>query len=250
MICDVQGFTVLVLSWVALQTIALTAINRFFRVVKPVFYRNWFTPDRSVAMVITAWFLVLLLVALPPLADLAHFSFKAERAICFISFHSQYQAANIAFTTLHLTLFVILPFLIIVICYGNVYRVVKRHTNSISPLLHPGCPRFSLTVEEIKISRILLSITIGYLIIWIPVVVIETMHTLYGRDLFPRGLYLVYTYLWYGSSIVNPLVYGYMNRTFRAEARQVFPTSRRMTEGSRHCSVLSPVALQLETFRC
>lgn len=220
--CGIQGFTILFLSWIALQTIALTAVNRFVRVVKPTSYRNWFTVDRSVAMVIVSWFVVLLLVALPPLCGWAYFSFKPERAICFISFPAQYQTANIAFTALHLTPFVVLPFFTVLICYWKIYWVVKRHKESSRQLRSLS---LNLSVEEIRISRTLLSITIGYFVIWVPVVIVETLHTLYGRDLFPRGIYLVYTYLWYCSSIVNPLVYGYMNRTFRKEARRVFPIS-------------------------
>ena len=53
--CQYQGYTVVTLALASTQTLALLAVNRYFRIVKPAKYKCYFTKKKTTVMILVAW---------------------------------------------------------------------------------------------------------------------------------------------------------------------------------------------------
>ena len=234
-ICNIQGFLTLVLAWVSLQTIALTAVNRYFCVTRPSIYRAVFTVNKSLLYILAVWFLVILIVSLPLFVGGAGFKFRPERCGCFIFFEEEYQNSNKFFTALHLALFIALPMVTIIGCYSKVFKAVKQHLVTVHSFPLEPADRQRLSGEEIKITRVLLVMVMdGFLVCWIPIIITELVNTNVEPRRLPRAVFMMYSYLWYISSAINPVIYGFMSRPFRREALQALFTRVRRRSVDEH----------------
>ena len=54
--CQFQGYIVIALAVASVHTLALMAVNRYFRIVKPSKYRSYFTKKKTMIMVLLSWF--------------------------------------------------------------------------------------------------------------------------------------------------------------------------------------------------
>ena len=54
--CQYQGYIAITLAMASTQTLALMAVNRYFRIVRPLKYRRYFTKKKTIIMVLSAWF--------------------------------------------------------------------------------------------------------------------------------------------------------------------------------------------------
>lgn len=227
--CNIQGSVILSLAFVSSLTIGLMSLNRYFRVVRPSTYRTWFTVNKSVSMILVAWGVVFVLVLLPVVCGWAFFVFRPKRSSCFMKI--TFPLANKTITATHLVLFVILPMITVFFSYFKVFVAVKRHTSVVVPSLQSANNSEStgITVEEIKITKVLFAIVLGFFICWSPVLIIEFFNTsLPHPSSLDRSVYLLCNYLWYTSAAINPIIYGAMNKPFRTEAVKVLPKSSRV----------------------
>lgn len=107
-----------------------------------------------------------------------------------------------------------LPYIVIVFCYWNIYRVVRNHNANISWQ--------SVNVEHVKITKTLLATVVCFAILYVPSHGIFVAF-LSGGDP-PRQLKLMATFLVFTSCCVNPFIYGFMNRAFRHEFKKILTT--------------------------
>ena len=54
--CQFQGYIVMALVAASVHTLALMAVNRYFRIVKPSKYRRYFTKKKTMMMLLVSWF--------------------------------------------------------------------------------------------------------------------------------------------------------------------------------------------------
>ena len=54
--CQFQGYIVIALAVASVHTLALMAVNRYFRIVKPSTYRSYFTKKKTMIMILLSWF--------------------------------------------------------------------------------------------------------------------------------------------------------------------------------------------------
>jgi len=212
-LCHIQGFANLTLALMSMATLALTALNRFFRVVKPAIYKRLFTKRNSLFLIGTVWFMIIAFYAVLLLSKTTHVRYEPSYAVCAV--------AHILAQTLVEFVCVILAFLTIVVSYSLVFVRIRRHQLSmISSILGQGRD-LNISVEEIKISNVLFMSVLGFAICWIPSLVIITMDRVAPDTTPPRSRTLLCTYLNYLSSALNPVIYGVMNRSFRAEYKRI-----------------------------
>ncbi|XP_031556393.1 histamine H2 receptor-like [Actinia tenebrosa] len=232
-VCNIQGLVILSLAFVSSLTIGLMSLNRYFRVVRPNTYRLLFTVKKSVSMILIAWGVVFLFVLLPVVCGQAFFVFRPKRSSCFMKI--TIPLANKAVTASHLVLFVILPMITVFFSYSKVFIAVRRHSALVVPSLQTAneSGATGITVEEIKITKVLFAIVLGFLICWCPVLIIEFFNTsLPDPSSLDRWVYLLCNYLWYTSAAINPIIYGAMNRPFRTEAVRVLSKASRARKQS------------------
>ena len=209
-VCQYQGFVGTVLGIVTLFTIALTALNRYFKIVKTEKYARLYTAVQTRRSIAVAWLLASA-VPIPYLAIGDRYLFHPGKRLCLFDL----DQTNAVYALTTILGFVLVPFAVISFCYWRVFSTVRAHQrNRVNP--RPHSVNFS---REIKITRLLAAIFVAFLLSWTPFVVVDVLGVVLGQFALPHVAYLVYGYSVNLSSAVNPVIYALMNREFRNEVK-------------------------------
>jgi len=90
---------------------------------------------------------------------------------------------------------------------------------------------FTSAMSERTMSKLVLAIITVFCVLWIPLC---TIGALYVSDvLLPRWVHLMYDYLVFVTAATNPLIYAFMNKSFRAEYAPIVQCNKRGHETAR-----------------
>lgn len=205
--CQCQGYMAITLAVASMQTLALMAINRYYRIVKPKNYRRYFTKKRTTIVIFVSWFYSFC-APLPYVISGRKMVFHPSKFFCYLQINSG------TFTTLLIILYVGFPTLVIVYCYLRIFKTVRSHNNNFQT---SSAGNNAVNVEEIKVARTLFVIVVFFNLCWTPIFVIDIVDTIHGRWIFLREAYIAYSFLATISSALNPLIYGVLNKNFQME---------------------------------
>ena len=217
-ICQVQGHVIQVWACFSLTIVALTAVNRYYRVVRPILYRKIFT--KRLTMIITAACLLLsAIVALGMMYVMrANFQF-GPHFFCTPNFTNRQLKKTVSLPIF--LAFILISLMVVILCYFKVYRVVRRHVILVCPNLRAEAfhrqnkNSFTCRVDEMNATKMVFAIITVYCLLWIPVCIIGA---LYVCDIaLPRWAHLMYDFLLFITAATNPLIYGLMNKAFGNE---------------------------------
>ena len=223
-LCDIQSYCFNVLVLTSVQTVALSGINRLVRVVHPGLYRRWFTIDRSIAMILAVWVVVSLAVTFQIGFCRSYIYFRSEKLGCVVFVMSQHS--NTVITVLFISLFVAFPILVLLASYTKVICVMRKHAMAIHSMVQfprGNQPRRRLYANEIKLTRLLSALALGFLLCLIPAAVLELLNACQGRTSFPHWVYLTTTFLHYASCALHPIIYGAL---YKSSIRKAMPSTR------------------------
>ena len=233
-ICQLQGFWILLMCAVSLQTLAVTAVNRYFRVVRSrASYQRIFSMKKTKITIAILW--VMALFAPLPYVVAGHkFFFHTGKVFCAHNAESLYEGYG-AYLVL---VYVAIPLIIIITCYTRVFIAVRKHnlnfrfrirqrstnntTRNNTSLDSSGI----LSVEEVNVTYILLVVVISFLTCWTPVLIIDMIDFINGDWKLKRQVYVSYTCFGFASTALNPIIYGIMNRSIRAEYLRILTPVR------------------------
>ena len=226
-VCQFQGFIIYLLAFQSLQLITLTAVNRNIHVMRSALHKRVFTPKKTWLMIsftvaFSAVVIGALMTGLP-----TYFAFHPGKVFCSVVMPS--LECGFIFTGVFGFFFVVLPICVIGICYVRILRAIRMHRKEYRSAQGEHDSDSVLSREAIKLSRIVLVIVLGFAICWIPCVIIDTVDTMQA-SYHPRQVYLLYTYLGYGSSMINPWIYGGLNKQVRREIVSLLFQRRQHTE--------------------
>ena len=215
LLCHIQGFLAHFLAFLSLEMMAITAANRYFRVIKQDLYKKIFTPGYTTLIILSASLLSVGILASITFAQHGNlFVFHPGKAIC-VNLYRSLISTQI-YTIFSSVTFVFLPAIVIIWCYTKVFRSIRRHFRRLAARKMSSASINSMNPAEIVVTRTVFAIVIAFFICWIPCIVIDLVDI--TRDAwFDRRVYLAYTYFAYTSSAINPIIYGIMNRSFRVE---------------------------------
>lgn len=226
LVCQLQGVVFFVLAFVSLETMALVAVNRYVNVTKPAVYRRIFTRKRSIEMIIFLWLLCIAYVGLFGGLKWPAFVFDAGKTICHIKISD--PAYRTAWNSITLVIFALVPMATLFICYWRVLKSVRRHNaEALRSLRERSLQRSAHALEDIKISKLILGLIAGFACCWIPSYGIAYAKLAYppiAEQRFPQTLWV---FLVFSSSAINSIIYGILNRTFRAEILKMVTCRRR-----------------------
>lgn len=222
--CSVCGFSVLFMTHVTVGTMSFTAINRYVRVTRPELFKKIFTPRKSLTAMIIVW--VFFALTPLPIAFEDGFAFNANYAVCVPSSkHKVYTMASFG-------VFITLSLLTVFFSYCRVSRTIKRIQPRQAPKnedgdgtqvgqgLQNGETIMVMRMREVNITKIMYAIVLAFVMLWIPVLVlIITTRASLGR--IPRDISLLVPYACNISSLINPVLYTIMNRSFRKEFKTI-----------------------------
>lgn len=214
-LCQYQGYVGTVLGIASLLIITLTAVNRYFRIVRVRQYSKYYTTKNAILSIVLAWSLALI-SPIPYFAIGNRFRFHPGKAMCFFDLDN----SDIVYSVSTIICFVMFPFAVIAVCYYKVFRTVRKHNSTLASTKTGGAGKFG--VAEVQLAKLLFVILLSFVACWTPFLIIDVIGAFKGQFYFPRYVYLVYTVSVELSSCINPVIYGAMNKEFRSEFKKLF----------------------------
>ena len=203
-------FEVFTFGMASINTMAIIAVSRYFRVVKSVKYTAVFKKQRALMYIAFVWLLAFLGTVPPFFFKRDAIKFQAGKAMCWYSFQS-----NIAYTIFVELIYIATPLTVIVICYAKVFHTVSRSSRVFMQENNPQ--QLRANVEEAKVTKTLAAVMVGFTCCWFPICIVDNIDTARGEDTLPRQVYLIYGFLCYLSSTINPFMYVATTKQFRRE---------------------------------
>ncbi|KAJ7374284.1 melatonin receptor [Desmophyllum pertusum] len=121
--CQYQGYTVVTLAVASMQTLALMAVNKYFRIVRPAKYRRYFTKKKTAIMIFISWFYSMW-ATLPYFLSGHKMVFHPAKFFCYLPIDSG------PFTAFMVTVYIGLPTCVIAFCYVRIFQTVRSHNNN------------------------------------------------------------------------------------------------------------------------
>ena len=212
--CKFQGILGVSLAFISLQTMTLTAANRYFRIVRPRKYPSIFTKRSTFVMISVLWVVGLCFGELYVWASGGEIIYIPNAGTCFPRFVPLVVAA-IGF---------LLPSILMFLCYFLVYRAVRGHSLTVTCSLQRGDVRPNC--EELNTTKLLFFVMLGFVLCWVPTQVIGMILAKVMDTLPPEYPWICFT-LVYLSCAVNPIIYGVMNARFRREFKKLVSSAKR-----------------------
>ena len=217
--CQFNGFFSYFWCVISQGILALTAVNRYFCIVKPQFYPTLFSKKKTVLSIIFVWlfiFTVLLAATfLTPNVYRWHFQYLFCQAII-----NDEILEDIAFTVTYTIVLVVVPTCIILFCYGSVHCAIRRHNTAVIPSLREANGQGTLSAHEVQASRVLLAAVIAFFLCWMPATIVNILERV-AQSSIPSFCQSLHTLSAACSSWINPIIYGVMNRAMRNEFKKL-----------------------------
>ena len=225
-VCQLQGFWILLMCAVSLETLAVTAVNRYFRVVRSrALYQKYFNMKKTKVTIVILW-IVAFFAPLPYVVAGHEFFFHTGKVFC----AHDAESLNQGYGAYLVLVYVALPLVVIITCYTRVFIAVRKHNLKFQlrrSQRQDHQPEGRLSVDEVNVTYVLLVVVIGFLTCWTPVMVIDIIDFINADWKLKRQVYVSYTCFGFASTSINPMIYGIMNRSFRAEYLRIFTSAKR-----------------------
>ena len=209
--CMLTGFLAHSLPKASILVMTLTAINRYYCVLKPDEYKRLFNFHRTIYYNVSAWIFATSEVLAVVVLGQAKIFYIPPLATCIMTFPN--RNLQIAYTLYSLFFYMVLCLIIICFCYNRVSRFIRQHNANI----------VSLTTQEINLTRALFVLIFSFVILWVPLYIsIVFYRMILPASRFPREMGLAIPYLNYLSCAINPWVYGVMSPLVRNKMMRVF----------------------------
>ena len=132
-----------------------------------------------------------------------------------------FQTAQISVPNFLVYGYVGAPTLPLVVCYFLVFKKIRSHKQNVQNHLKYLNSHNSITTRDINITKILFITVLGFLACWIPISIIDLVDTFREEVSFPRQVYFLYLILGNLSAVINPVVYGLLNKNLREEYKKI-----------------------------
>ena len=185
--CKVQGILSPVFTGFSVHVMALTAIDRYICVAQQRLYNKMFSKQGTCVIVSVDAVILVGLTVFPYPAGLAKVTLDPRRALCFTTFQQQTLAQMLQ--NLFLGLNVVIPLFIICLCYFRVFIALRRNSFRVQEALFT-----SLRIREVRITKTVFAVLVGFLACWIPVMVCNYLSFNMVNPRFPRKGELVFTF--------------------------------------------------------
>lgn len=217
--CDIHAFLVNFGLFFSTSVMGLTAFNRYVRIVQTNMYNSIFSQRKSRAILASLCVFIAFYIAVPHFAGFQDFAFFPKYATCHITHRT--QAGRIVHYSIVVSFFLIFPFSVAIFCYLKVFKAIKQHNLEVVPALQSRIRNARITTQEIKISKSLFVVVLGFGMCWIPAWILAIIMRFELIPSLPREFYLVHTALVFLSSSTNVFIYAGMNNSFKAEFRRL-----------------------------
>ena len=215
--CQFTGFFVQFWAQVSLCILALASWNRYFCVVKPHKYPIFFAKKKTIFSIVFVWIFTFLQTLVLTIVTPVIYRWSSKTLYCQ---GTSFDERTVKITYIFFGCFFMVPMVMLIFCYGSVYRAVRRHDSVIVPSLKRVNGHGTITAQEIKASRVLFFTVLGFFVCWTPLIIL--LFLVFGFQVSISSVALwVLVLLSTFSSWINPVIYGIMNRAMRKEFRNI-----------------------------
>lgn len=200
--CSFQG---IVATWsceASIVTMTLVAVHRYTKMLQTSFHRRFYTKRFIILSLVLGW----LFAIIGPVAYILKggaFVFVSAFVVCTFD----YQNLDIAFAMWMVLLLSALPFTIITLCYYKVWRFVQQHNTRMQSR--------SISVEEIRITKLVSMVLLSFIICWAPLVVVVVIIMFKGLLYVPRQLCVFVIFIASTFGCMNPIIHCTLFKEFR-----------------------------------
>ena len=226
-VCQIQGHMINIWGSFTLMMVSVTAVNRYYRVVRPARYKKIFTKKFALVIAIVCLAASTMLSLGIIFLGKGWFQFRPH-SFCIPAFPNPTVLKVILLPCF--LIFIVTPLAVLLFCYFKVYRVVYQHSLLVAPSLRSAQSQQqnfntpSCRVDEVNVTKMIFAIVVVFCVLWIPVCIIGVLYVC-GFNL-PRWSHLLYDYFLFISAATNPLIYGLLNRSFRNEYVKILGCKR------------------------
>lgn len=213
--CDIQGFFNSFLTYTSSCTMVLTAVNRYYRVIKPQIYKRRFSRNRVIFLILSMLLFTFCIVLLPVLSGWGRFEFSNIFSACILQFPQGNLAT--AWAGFEFVVFSLIPLVIIAICYYKVSKTIRHHNQNVLASLQGNDSNvLSINVEEIKITKTLFGLVFAFFAcVFIGFILVVVCRVVTGSILGPVGFTV--SFLISLTAAINPVLYASTGQDFRRE---------------------------------
>ena len=175
-LCYFQAFLEVSLSYTSLHIMAFTAVNRYFRIVRPRKYPSIFTKRSTIVMTAAIWLYGIGYGELYIWASGGEIVYLPKAGTCLPRF-VPLPVIIIGYVA---------PSILMFLCYFLVYRVVRRHSLTVTCSLQRGEQHSGPNCEELRATKILFVVMLGFILCWVPTLAIGVIHAKIMKVLSPE----------------------------------------------------------------
>ncbi|KAJ3657740.1 hypothetical protein Zmor_009524 [Zophobas morio] len=188
---------------VSLLSIAMISINRYILIAWPHVYSSIYTRTKVSIYIAAIWLFSYGLQIPTLLGQWGEYGFDEKLGTCSINADRNGHSSKTA-------LFVIgfaLPCVVIVVCYANIFWVVRRSHKRLKQ--HNSGADYKRS--EMKITKMVLVIFVCFVVCYLPITIVK----IFDKEVKNAPLHVLGYILIYISACVNPVVYVTMNKQYR-----------------------------------
>ncbi|XP_071792580.1 dopamine receptor 1-like [Asterias amurensis] len=204
-VCQVWMSTDVLSCSASILTLCSIAVDRYIAIAHPFLYQGSMTKTKAVLVTSLVWAVAFILSVLP-MALRWHepVGFEQQSDQCILTF-------NPAFSIISSIVSFYVPFVIMVITYGLIYRVASRQSAKIKM----NAPRDNK-------AAVTLGIIMGcFVICWLPFFIGNIINPLCNNCI-DVAYTKAFTWLGYSNSALNPFLYVMFNREIRGAFQQLY----------------------------
>ena len=180
--CQLNGFFIHTLSRASILIMTLTAISRYYCVLKPPVYRRLFTFRRTICYNVVVWIFASSEVLFVLFFGKARIIFNSLAVNCIMSILN--QNSQVAYTLYVVFFYILFCLSIICFCYNRVSRFIRQHNAN----------TVSLSTQEINLTRALFVLIFAFVILWVPIYIFIIIYRMIlSESRSPREMGLVAT---------------------------------------------------------
>lgn len=189
--------TDIMVSVASIWHLTFVSIDRHLCITGPLLYHTRMTSKRGIIILVTIWCYSIVVASLGP------------------TFWNRDL-----YTLVIVVLNYAVPVIIILFAYVNIFRAARHQAKQIDMTINGKSRRFSLSAE-LKAAKTLGVVIGAFIVCWSPFFALNLNYYI-CRCPPPPLIVSVAKWMHYGNSMLNPLIYGLMNKDFRYAFRKLF----------------------------
>ncbi|XP_020374117.2 opsin-3-like [Rhincodon typus] len=199
--CIWYGFANTVFGTVSLISLTILSYDRYITITGAT-EADKTNYSKAFAWISFSW-IYSLIWTLPPLFGWSQYGPEGPGTTCSVNWHSK-DTANVSYIVCLFVFCLVIPFLVIVYCYGKILLTVRkvRVSNSTG------------RAREHKVLLMVTSMVACFLLCWLPYGVVALVATFGRPGLVSPAASIIPSILAKSSTVYNPIIYVFLNKQF------------------------------------